>query len=313
MRHIDDGQLHAVLDEALHAFDPDEARRIRAHLESCEECRGRLDAERGVHARAAALLTTDDPVADVSLPTLEDMQREAGAREGAARAARRLPLGWAAMIALALGVGYGLGVMDAPGPAAPSVPADGLASVEGAGAAPEQRRAAEPEAPVERLAEAPEKSAAGESAATLESLDRAAPLGSRAREELVRRPADDAPMADQAASMVPVAAETERADADEVGALVLPGATVLAIVRGEVWPGQFGVLVRQRLADGAVVELRIVGERAEQAGITSAPPVAADSDPAGWSRVVREDGRGWLVLAGPLSEARLRELLDSLR
>ena len=327
MRHIDDGQLHAILDEALHAFDPDVARWIQTHLEDCEECRGRLDAERGVHARAAALLNADDPIADVPLPTLEEMQREAGARTGGGRRTRQLPLGWAAMVAVALGVGYGLGVMDGPGPRAPSEPADAPtlleeSATEDAAAAPAveevagaavpavEEVAAEAEVPVAGLARAPEKSVADPPPAD-RAVVNALPPAVRAREEFARGAASDAPAPEQAGSVVRVTAETDQAeakrtDADASGALVLPGATVLEIVRGGVWPDQYGVLVRQRLADGTVVELRITGE-------PDAPALAAETLPEGWSRVVREDGAGWLVLAGPLPEARLRELLNALR
>src|SRR5688572_8905801 len=53
MLHIDEGQLHALLDEAL---DAGEADTVRQHIAACGECAVRYDDERAIRARANAIL-----------------------------------------------------------------------------------------------------------------------------------------------------------------------------------------------------------------------------------------------------------------
>ena len=102
MSHVDDGILHGYLDGEL---APAEARGVDAHLAQCPECRRRVDEERALIARAAELLAVATPP-DRALPPF---------RAGDVKAPTRLwwqvrlPLAWAATVALALGIGAYLG------------------------------------------------------------------------------------------------------------------------------------------------------------------------------------------------------------
>src|SRR5207244_3919183 len=98
----DDGTLHAYLDGEL---PPAEAQGVDAHLAQCPACRGRLEEERALITRAGELLALAAPpdrelppfrAGDVTPPTRLWWQV-------------RLPLAWAATVALALGLGSYLG------------------------------------------------------------------------------------------------------------------------------------------------------------------------------------------------------------
>lgn len=105
MSHMDDGRLHAYLDEELTA---EETEQLRAHLASCAECRERLDVASEVRTRAHAILRLADPPA-VEMPDFATL-RARGARPAPAPAAswrqRSLLLPWAASLVLALGAGW---------------------------------------------------------------------------------------------------------------------------------------------------------------------------------------------------------------
>jgi anti-sigma factor RsiW len=102
MSHMDDGTLHAYLDGEL---SPADAQGIDAHLAQCPACRGRLEEERALITRAGELLALAAPP-DRELPPF---------RAGDVRPPTRLwwqvrlPLAWAATVALALGIGSYLG------------------------------------------------------------------------------------------------------------------------------------------------------------------------------------------------------------
>jgi len=102
MSHVDDGTLHAYLDGEL---APAEAQGIEAHLAQCPRCRERLEEERALIMRAGELLALAAPP-DRELPPF---------RAGDVRPPTRLwwqvrlPLAWAATVALALGIGSYLG------------------------------------------------------------------------------------------------------------------------------------------------------------------------------------------------------------
>jgi hypothetical protein len=109
MSHVDDGTLHAYLDGEL---SPPEAQGVEAHLAQCPGCRGRLEEERALIARAGELLALAAPP-DRALPPF---------RAGDVRPLTRLwwqvrlPLAWAATVVLALGIGtyLGRGVKQSP-------------------------------------------------------------------------------------------------------------------------------------------------------------------------------------------------------
>jgi hypothetical protein len=118
MRHVTDGELHAFLDGGLDSLPEDRAEEIRAHLDSCDACRERLQDEDAVRISAEEILGA--PSLDrTSLPTFEELRQRAEAPGPLERAAdagrsephyrgplRGLPLAWAATIVLALGVGW---------------------------------------------------------------------------------------------------------------------------------------------------------------------------------------------------------------
>jgi putative zinc finger protein len=99
MSHADDGTLHAYLDGQL---SPVERAQLEAHLASCAACRGRLDEERGLIARADALLAAALPP-ERALPPFHGLRRVSPWRRF------RLPLAWAATLLLAVGGGWYLG------------------------------------------------------------------------------------------------------------------------------------------------------------------------------------------------------------
>ncbi len=102
MSHVDDGTLHAYLDGEL---SPAEVQGVDAHLAQCPACRGRLDEERALITRAGELLALAAPP-DRELPPFR-----AGDVKPLTRLwwKVRLPLAWAATVAIALGIGTYLG------------------------------------------------------------------------------------------------------------------------------------------------------------------------------------------------------------
>ena len=124
MSHVDDGRLHAYLDGELSAA---EAQRFDAHLAQCPACRARLDEERALITRAGELLALAAP------PDRELRPFRAGDVKPPPRLwwRVRMPLAWAATVALALGIGTYLGEtggtrLAPPSPARSSERADRL-------------------------------------------------------------------------------------------------------------------------------------------------------------------------------------------
>ncbi|HEX5108622.1 MAG TPA: zf-HC2 domain-containing protein [Vicinamibacterales bacterium] len=120
MRHVDDGTIHAWLDEQV--TDPLEAAWIEEHLDTCAACAARLEEERATLERAGALLGAIAPVADTSRPAFDALVAKArdaaagsnGGADGARSRVRRwiVPASWAASVALALALGWA--VRDLP-------------------------------------------------------------------------------------------------------------------------------------------------------------------------------------------------------
>src|SRR3989442_6158048 len=115
MSHVDDGTLHAYLDGEL---SPAEVQGVEAHLAQCTACRGRLDEERALITRAGDLLAVAAPP-DRQLPPFR-----AGDVQPLTRLwwHARLPLAWAATVAMALGIGTHLRPGGARVPHAPPAP-----------------------------------------------------------------------------------------------------------------------------------------------------------------------------------------------
>ena len=102
MSHVDDGTLHAYLDGEL---SPPEAQAVEAHVTQCPACRERLEEERALIARATELLARATPP-DRELPPFRPGDMRPPVRLWWQV---RLPLAWAATIALALGIGTYVG------------------------------------------------------------------------------------------------------------------------------------------------------------------------------------------------------------
>lgn len=106
MSHVDEGILHAYLDGALDALSdagelPDGATAadVRAHLDSCADCRARLETERAVR-ESAGLVMHDLPSPGSIVPELPALTTPSPRRK------RWVPIGWAASIVLAVGAGW---------------------------------------------------------------------------------------------------------------------------------------------------------------------------------------------------------------
>jgi hypothetical protein len=122
MSHVDDGTLHAYLDGEL---APPEVQGVETHLTQCAGCRTRLEEERVLITRAAELLGRAAP-RDRALPPFP-----AGDVRPPVRLwwQVRLPLAWAATVALALAIGMYLGPTVGRGPI-PAARADSEQPVE---------------------------------------------------------------------------------------------------------------------------------------------------------------------------------------
>src|SRR5512137_1791677 len=130
MSHVDDGRLNALLDGEL---DAAETEAVRAHIAGCADCAKRLEEAKQFLAGASDLLGVLDLPATVNVPTaparrvsktakeiaidIDGATRQSPAirpnlPEPAAARPRARPridfstLGWAAMVVLAIGVGY---------------------------------------------------------------------------------------------------------------------------------------------------------------------------------------------------------------
>jgi putative zinc finger protein len=97
MSHVDDGTLHAYLDGESTAV---EREHLEAHLAGCAACRARLAEERVLIERAGRLLGLAAPP-ERAAPPFHELRRPRRGGGG-----YRLPLAWAATLALAVGIGW---------------------------------------------------------------------------------------------------------------------------------------------------------------------------------------------------------------
>lgn len=117
MPHVDEGTLHALLDGALRAHEPERADRVEAHLETCADCRARMEEAAALKDTAADILSALGGAAPE--PDFDEVRARAAAGEAEERSGpatvradfqeqvrwtRRLA--WAATIVVALGAGY---------------------------------------------------------------------------------------------------------------------------------------------------------------------------------------------------------------
>ncbi|UCG75214.1 MAG: zf-HC2 domain-containing protein [Gemmatimonadota bacterium] len=104
MSHIEEAKLHAYLDGACAER---ELERIEAHLASCGECQAQLAAAVAASRIASDLLAEIEPQ-PVHAPPWREIEERAATRSRSApsRSWVRPSLAWAAMIAIAFGVGW---------------------------------------------------------------------------------------------------------------------------------------------------------------------------------------------------------------
>ena len=104
MSHIEDGRLHAYLDGECAER---EIEQIEAHLAICDECQERLEAATAASRTASDLLAEVEP-GPVSAPSWRELEARAAARARSAprRTWVKPSLAWAAMIAIAFGIGW---------------------------------------------------------------------------------------------------------------------------------------------------------------------------------------------------------------
>ncbi len=129
MTHLDDGRLHALMDEELGNAD---ALAVRLHLEACEACKHRmaeLEERSALVARALGQLDTATPTAGARDAVLERLRSSSPAerarpaqpiaaaeRPGSESRARvlKMPLARAAILVLFLGAGLATALPASP-------------------------------------------------------------------------------------------------------------------------------------------------------------------------------------------------------
>jgi hypothetical protein len=341
MSHVDDGALHAYLDGELL---PVERARLEAHVAECPACRTRLEEERPLVQRASGLLGLAQPP-ERAVPPLHQLRR--------ARLAWRLrvPIGWAASVVLALGLGYYAGnaslgrvrplvearLQDSTAPA----PNDSLAHQYRFATRAPTRALARPRATPRTTNQvaAREEARADSAAAATRSVDNiAAASGVVAIEpKAALRPANPTPVPSAAVVTSDARAELaqrvgrlvttewpviragparELLGADPVG---VPGLAVRNMRRsptGEV------VLVEQSIDSATVIQIfqeRVENDqsklyrRGSAAPQSAASPAAERMGFAGTERLARYIGGVRVEIAGPLSTDSLNRLLEQVK
>jgi hypothetical protein len=105
MPHVDEGQLHALLDGA---FAEREARTLHEHVAACADCAARLEEARVLRARSAAILAAAQPVR-LTTPPFEAVVEKSQLAKPGRRFAWAVSMGTlarAATVVAALGAGW---------------------------------------------------------------------------------------------------------------------------------------------------------------------------------------------------------------
>lgn len=310
--HVDEGTLHAYLDGEL---SPAEAQGVDAHLAQCADCRERRDSERALIARATELLALAAP------PDREQPPFRAGDIKPPPRLwwQVRLPVAWAATVALALGIGTYLGsdVFERQRPAKRTSQSERVA--DSLAAVPLAREGAPHAAPLRKQAEA--------------RATRPGPAAKTAPEERERVGEDrSAPSASQASpapappKLMDLGSRSSPArqgpiDVDSARRLLGREPVVVADlpIRGmysAFLTGYSGVVIVEQTLD-ANTAIQVVNERRallarEEVGI----PRAARKVAAGAEKANATPAEFVVEIQGPISSdslARLRQLLRPLR
>jgi hypothetical protein len=253
MSHVDDGTFHAYLDGEL---SPPEIQGVEGHLAQCPGCRTRLEEERALISRAAELLGRAAPP-DRELPPFRIGDGKPPTRLWWQV---RLPLAWAATIALALGIGFYLGPaagrFERPVPRADSdraatpTPAPPAPTAEIASRAPRAPRAQKRVAAGAPPAE-PRPAPAPLAAAALDSL---APAAGAARPEARLALKSETAARGRAPKGTPIGIDSARSllGTDPVA---VPGLPVRALYRGREIGYSALVIVEQALDSNTTIEV----------------------------------------------------------
>ena len=300
--HVDDGQLHAYLDRELPQA---EAWRLEAHLGECPACRGRLEEQRALIARAGELLALAAPPAR-DVPPLSfrpgDAQPPPPARWPA-----RLPLAWAATVVLALAAGW---YLRGEPPIAPAPPNHRAAAANAAG--PRETARTVPPSP----RQAPEPKTLAQQAPSVAQHDQMisgsavpnpqmTPLDQAARATSAAAPPAPTP-APAAAPAALSAVRGETIPWDTARAILgiepvrIPNLPAIARRSSS---GERGVVVEQQLASGTVVRLH------ERPAAEGAPGMEVGAS----ERLARYVGNLRVEIEGALPPDSLSKLLELVK
>jgi len=283
MSHVDEGTLHAYLDGELPGA---EMSRFTAHLAECAECRARLEEERALVQRARDLLALVAPPSSRARKRAHPWRR------------LRLPLAWAATVALA----FAIGRYEESARPGREVKSDRVELPIVAPPVVATRPAAPHPGP----------------RASIPSSDTAA------QREVAATPT--AVMAQEAVAPPPPPPPAPAVDLDSVrhflaqAPVLLPGAPVRRVTRAPD-----GIVVEQQLESGEIIRLYerqalavqppAAAKAAPQpsARRTAALDAAAAGAPPGGERLARYVGSLRVEITGPLSADSLSKLLDLVK
>jgi len=299
--HVDDGQLHAYLDGELPQA---EQWRLEAHLGECPACRGRLEEQRALIARASELLALATPPARDAPPFRPAMAQP----PPPVRWPARQPLAWAATVVLALAAGW---YLRGESPSAPVRP-DRRAAAANA-AAPRETARTVPPSP-RQTAETKTLAQQAPSAAQHDQMisgsavpnPQITPLDQAARAKAAPPAPAPAPAAALAAPAAPLAARWETIPWDTARAILgvepvripnLPAVAKRSSAADRV------VLVEQQLALGTVVRLQ------ERPAAEGAPGMEVGAS----ERLARYVGNLRVEIEGALPADSLSKLLELVR
>ena len=312
--HVDDGQLHAYLDGELPQA---EQWRLEAHLGECPACRGRLEEQRALIARAGELLALAAPPAR-DIPPFPSRPGDAQPPPPA-RWPARLPLAWAATVMLALAAGWYLRGEPPIAPAAPdrraAAPHDTARTVP-TRQAPESKTLAQQAPPAGRALPEADEAARSVAAAQRDQMisgsavpnPQMTPLdqAARAKSGAVPPAPTPAPAAALAAPAAPSAVRWETISWDTARAILgvdparirnLPAVAKRSSAADRV------VLVEQQLASGTVVRLH------ERPAAEGAPGMEVGAS----ERLARYVGNLRVEIEGALPPDSLSKLLELVK
>lgn len=309
MSHVDDGTLHAYLDGEL---TPVERERLDAHLAGCGSCRARLEEERALVERAGRLLgLAAPPPSEAAMPPFHALRRRGG-RGILGR--YRLPLAWAATIALALGMGwYARGLQRVttgqPQAARATKASDDVAAAPAPSTAPTA-----PHGPIGAQRDEPARSRA----ATSSPAAGATPMQSQAAGAaeaptnalvLTAPPTTSGAVMRRSATTWPVVEPNRARDVLGEEPAVIPGYPV-RVVRNN--PTDASEIVVEQAIDGAVIQL--FERRSALTDPGARPPAGRAARADGTNeRLARYVGSLRIEIAGPASPDSLSRLLDLIR